>query len=221
MDMMAIRRRVLLGSRKKEEGLPDAYQRVESISGTGEQYIDSGIECTSDLVVDFSFSTTDTSNNAICGGIDMRQSPKYFRHHCSPTFGSNGICYWIRSYDKTGNFPDVKGTATKGAIATVMIDPVNGLAIVNNASLTFTALPSGITTTKSYGIFARISDTGALQSKEVTLYYFKFYRNGELIGNFIPCYRKSDGVIGMYDLVGKQFHTNLGTGTFSKGNDVN
>lgn len=221
MDMMSIRRRVLMASKEKESRLPSAYQEVEYVSGTGEQYIDSGIECTSDLVVDFAFKTTNADNYAICGGIDTRQSQKYFRHHCSPTFGSNGICYWIRSYDKTGNLPDAKGTATKGAIATVMIDPVNGLAIVNNASLTFTALPSGITTTKSYGIFARISNTGALQSKEATFYYFKFYRNGELIGDFIPCYRKSDGVIGMYDLVSQNFFTNAGTGTFSKGSDVN
>lgn len=220
MNMLEIRKRVLMGSRKKEKGLPDEYQRVESISGTGEQYIDSGIECTSDLVVDFAFKTTNADNSAICGGIDTRQRPKYFRHHCSPTFSNNGVCYWIRSYNQTGSLPDVKGSAVKGAIATVMIDPVNGVAVVNGTSLTFTALPSGITTTKSYGILARISDTGELQSKEATFYYFKFYRNNKLIGDFIPCYRKSDGEIGMYDTVSKSFFTNLGTGTFLKGADV-
>lgn len=221
MDMMAIRRRVLMASRKKEEGLPDAYQRVESIRGTGEQYIDSGIECTSDLVVDFSFKTTDTTNLAICGGIDTRQSPKLFRHHCTPLHLGTGIGYWIRSYNKTANNPDITKSVVNGAVTNAMIDPVRGIAVVNGESLTFTALPSGATTTKPYGIFARISDKGALQSKAVTFYYFKFYRNGELIGDFVPCYRKSDGEIGMYDLVGKQFHTNAGTGTFSKGNDVN
>lgn len=43
---------------------------------------------------------------------------------------------------------------------------------------------------------------------------------GEDVFNLIPCYRKSDGVIGMYDLVSKVFYTNEGTGTFTKGNDV-
>lgn len=36
----------------------------------------------------------------------------------------------------------------------------------------------------------------------------------------IPCYRKADGVIGMYDLVSGTFYTNEGTGSFTKGADV-
>lgn len=39
--------------------------------------------------------------------------------------------------------------------------------------------------------------------------------------NFIPCYRKSDGAIGMYDTVNNYFYTNQGEGCFSKGNNVN
>lgn len=38
--------------------------------------------------------------------------------------------------------------------------------------------------------------------------------------DFVPCYRKADNVIGLYDLVYKQFYTNAGSGTFTKGNDV-
>lgn len=38
--------------------------------------------------------------------------------------------------------------------------------------------------------------------------------------NLIPCYRKSDGEIGMYDLVNGVFYTNAGSGTFIKGEDV-
>ena len=36
---------------------------------------------------------------------------------------------------------------------------------------------------------------------------FKIYDNGKLIRDFIPVKRKSDGVIGMYDLVGRKFYT--------------
>ena len=54
------------------------------------------------------------------------------------------------------------------------------------------------------------------------IYYFKIYdNNNNLICDLVPCYRKSDGVIGMYDLVSDVFRTNLGTGTFTKGPDVN
>ena len=46
-------------------------------------------------------------------------------------------------------------------------------------------------------------------------------RNGEEIVSLVPCYRKSDNVIGAYDTVTDTFYTNAGTGTFTKGNDVN
>lgn len=53
------------------------------------------------------------------------------------------------------------------------------------------------------------------------VYYTRLFLNSSLLVNFIPCYRKSDNEIGMYDTVSKTFFTNQGTGTFLKGNDVN
>jgi len=53
------------------------------------------------------------------------------------------------------------------------------------------------------------------------IYSVKIYKDGELIRRFIPAYRKSDNVIGMYDTVNDVFYTNAGTGTFTKGNDIN
>ena len=49
----------------------------------------------------------------------------------------------------------------------------------------------------------------------------EFYISEELKRNFIPCYRKSDNVIGMYDLVEEKFYTNQGNGEFLKGRDIN
>lgn len=44
--------------------------------------------------------------------------------------------------------------------------------------------------------------------------------SGGLKLNLVPCYRISDGEIGMYDSVSKTFYTNSGTGTLLKGDDV-
>ena len=44
---------------------------------------------------------------------------------------------------------------------------------------------------------------------------------GAVLLDLVPCYRKSDGEIGMYDTVSRQFFKNLGTGSFAKGADVN
>lgn len=57
------------------------------------------------------------------------------------------------------------------------------------------------------------------------LSYMKLYKakciiDNTLVRDFIPCYRKSDNEIGLYDLVNNTFYTNSGTGTFLKGNDI-
>ncbi len=44
--------------------------------------------------------------------------------------------------------------------------------------------------------------------------------NGGLTHNYIPCYRKSDLEIGMYDVIAGKFLTNAGTGSLVKGNNV-
>lgn len=55
------------------------------------------------------------------------------------------------------------------------------------------------------------------QSKE-RLYYLKLYQwqNFDLVREFVPCYRKSDNVIWMYDTVNGVFYTNAWSGTFTK-----
>lgn len=214
--MMQIRKMVM--AQIASSGLPSEYQRVEYIAGTGTQYINSGIECTSDLCVEYGFYYETTTNSAICGGIDTSYGgSKYFRHHCTPLGPSSGG-YWLQY--SSSNVASIPLSAAMNVKHDIAVDPVNGVAMFNGNQITFDALPSGLTTGKPYGILARISDTGAIQAKASRFYYFKFKRNGTLIGDFIPCYRKSDGVIGMYDLVTKTFFTNAGTGTFSKGNDI-
>ena len=57
--------------------------------------------------------------------------------------------------------------------------------------------------------------------------YMKMYKldiydeNWIHIYDLVPCYRKSDTVIWLYDLVNNQFYTNSWTGTFTKWADVN
>lgn len=50
-------------------------------------------------------------------------------------------------------------------------------------------------------------------------YYIHEKADGRKLALY-ACYRKSDGVIGMYDVENDVFYTNDGTGTFTKGQDV-
>ena len=44
--------------------------------------------------------------------------------------------------------------------------------------------------------------------------------NNEITHKFIPCYRKADDVIGLYDSITETFYTNSGTGSLIKGEDA-
>lgn len=52
------------------------------------------------------------------------------------------------------------------------------------------------------------------------LYVLRLSENNIIIHDYVPCYRKSDGEIGLFDKITKEFLTNAGAGTFLKGADV-
>ena len=53
------------------------------------------------------------------------------------------------------------------------------------------------------------------------MYFCKVWDNDTLIRDFIPCYRKQDGMSGMYDLVNGKFYTNCyGSVGFDVGGEV-
>lgn len=198
------------GFMTQKELIPSEYKQVEWLYNNGNAYIDSGIECTSDLAVRFKFVASDSLNRALCGGIDLSTSPIYFRHHCSPYGGR--LAYWIQ-HDSSGT-AQFNPLHTVGDVAEVFIDPKNGIGEMNGISGTFNPMTTLRTTGKNYGIFARIASDGTLQTRNASFYYFKFYRNDQLIGDFVPCVRKSDNKPGMYDTVTRTFFTNAGAGEF-------
>ena len=46
------------------------------------------------------------------------------------------------------------------------------------------------------------------------LYVCQIYDNGTLVRDFLPCINPN-GAVGLYDLVGRQFYGNAGTGAFT------
>lgn len=65
------------------------------------------------------------------------------------------------------------------------------------------------------------ASSGAVTSKrEFKLYSARCSRGHEIVREYIPCYRKSDGVIGLYEKFTGAFLTNDGGGGFAKGDDI-
>ena len=159
-----------------------AYKyRVEYLESTGTQYIDTGIAGTSDLCVDFMVSTK-TSPNQSCCGVIQQISSGYFRHHYSPDKSNAG--YWIQMDASNNSSLLVEWRQDKKYH--FVIDPTTGNATINNTKYTFTPLTPGIDSGLNYYIFGRDSFNGVIQKFPARFYFFKFIRNGKIIGDFIP-----------------------------------
>ena len=77
------------------------------------------------------------------------------------------------------------------------------------------------TMTSNMYLFAQNYNGSARYGGARRIHYFRYWdKNDKLICDLIPCYRKSDGVIGMYDIVRRAFLINIGSGSFTKGANV-
>lgn len=78
-----------------------------------------------------------------------------------------------------------------------------------------------VANTRTLYIFAR-NDNGTVKYySSARLYSMKIYsdadKTGTLLRDFYPCYRRSDGVAGLYDMANQVFYPNSGTGVFTIG----
>lgn len=247
MDMMEIRRRVLIGSRKKKEGLPDAYQKVEYIESTGTQYIDTGLVLTSGVEFSLEYQYTEDASSGyhFVFGDNLRDgnNPSYgsigFGVYGNQSFyawtngkllynggsGANGGINGLGTNISAGKCK-ARGYFQDDLLHVTMITE-NKIATRQNAvegGYEYTAWSNNTYTPTfehSLLIFAtRRRTTEIYYAKPMKLYALNMSTNDNRIIDLVPCYRKSDDEIGMYDLARKRFYTNAGTDTFLKGADV-
>lgn len=189
------------GNTEQEQGLPSAYQQVEYIESTDTQYIDTGFKPNQNTKVEIYGQQVKNLSNSLFGVnplfVITSLNGKYAFRYNNTTFATS---------------------VSSLGIAKLVLDKNN--AYVNDALVnTFSA--GTFQSTYNACLFARASASGGVEEKGSSkIYYAKIWDNGTLIRDFIPCYRKSDNVIGLYDLVNGVFYTNAGTGTFLKGADV-
>ena len=94
---------------------------------------------------------------------------------------------------------------------------INGVELtnVNYKGFALTSEPN-----YSFYISAVNRNNEATLKPQLTIYGWKMYQDDVLVREFVPCYRKSDNEIGLFDIVNGVFYTNDGDGTFLKGNNV-
>ena len=215
--------------------LPRAYKEVEYIESTGTQYIDTGLnwdngyKMKGSVLCSESSSSTDMSlcgcrlSNSWLSTSIVTNAYNWKAEYFSNSASKFQIAYntsWLSSSNTiTANvFYDFESYLGEGE----QYLKVNGETKISN-TIASQGYAEYLRTTKLL-IFGR---SGEHSNKNLTsqlfkgkLKFFKIFLNDVLVRDFIPCYRKSDNEVGLYDIVNNQFYTNQGTGNFTKGNNI-
>lgn len=216
----------------KRAGLPLEYQQVEYIQADGNQWIDTGV-LASDYPEGIKYVfrgcvTEHLTTSAIYwfGALDYKNNSGGNR---SGNIAVSTIMYVLiggaGNYGISATKPKAgedfelifQGTPKVANDCTAFID---GTAFKSNGnSYTNSEMPN----TQIYFLTAKGTSAATTANRKFCgkIYSFTMDKaDGTPIRNFVPCYRKSDNVIGLYDTVGGTFYANNGSGSFTKGADV-
>lgn len=190
--------------------LPTEYQEVEYIESSGIQYIDTGYKPTSNnlrVVCDFEY-TADHSASSVFG---------------SESSGKYSIVPWGAPEFYVGSSTQLLAQTTALNTKYLLDAHANAgtLTVSLNGTTNSASYSGSILTTVNIGVFCNIIAGMASQFCSMKLYAMYIYDNNNLVRDFVPCYRKSDNVAGLYDLVNNVFYTNAGSGVFAVGADSN
>ena len=200
--------------------IPAEYQEVEWIEGrhnttTAGAYLDLGfaLDTGATIYID-GYVETVAGSHQIFGAAE--NSGKY---RCMITYGTT-----LYFYGSDGSkYLPCNMVGTPGDFSwryTLKPGNLEGVNLLTGVTAKMTT-NIAFTMTRNLYLFAQNYNTAARFAGYQKIKMFKYYdKNDVLICDLVPCYRKSDGVIGMYDLARKIFLTNAGVGYFTKGADV-
>lgn len=181
--------------------LPSEYVQLKYIESTGTQYIDLNLTTSIDTKFTVDYAVTKYSG-AIIGSyantyqgytlITNSAGELQFRGYAN-TIGKTGVVLPTNTrYTDTLSYGNLIHASNE----------YKGTADYSGSELTNTYL------------FARLNNGNFDLFSSIKLYGCKIYEDEILVRDLIPCYRKADNEIGMYDMVEGIFYTNSGTGEF-------
>ena len=187
---------------------PSGYTQLEYIQSSGTQYINTGFIPKYDSRIVLDAEVTDPS--IPCALFGARGAASGTNPSANALFSLSGGT--IRS-DYYGS--SVSSTTTVSG-RTIFDKNKN---VVSFGSNTITNNRSTASSNQTLFLFAVQTAGSATLLATMKLYACQIYDNGTLVRDFYPCTNES-GAVGLYDLVGKQFYSNAGTGAFVAGAEV-
>ena len=203
---------ILYGGDHLQE-LFSTYQMCEYIEATGSQYINSGIYPTQETGFDIDYVMKNPVSTSGFGTLIG------CRHGWNTT---NARCYELTTYNGVPRCSESGGFGFGDALvnAGFVKDAPQNQKMINqvytNALGVTTTFTENFTVAYPLHIFAMNgSEKGKGEISKLIL-----YGGSTPIADYHPVYRKSDGVIGLFDPIRNRFDVNGGSGTFLKGQDV-
>lgn len=183
------------------------YQMVEYIESTGTQYINTGILASSKIKLEMGGVFKYVADHTYITGARRAARSSAFA-----IFSNSSVYefqYNNRSWTGLSRTDDKIEISLSG----------NGDIYVGNVLKTSFNVAN---TPSDYNILIFGVKTGRTveYGSGHQIYYYKLYEDGVLVRDFVPCYGKTNGEIGLFDLVEGKFYANEGTGTFLKGKDI-
>lgn len=196
----------------------DQYQRVEYIESDGSQYVVTDFVADDNSCgIEYLGTVGNFNSNATMGS---REGSGDTRFYVPYPLGST------TTYFGFNTAPKITATVATNTVyrwQTNFIDSrIAAVYSVSGAALGSTAINAVLTPhSVPVAIFAiNNSASGVAAAKNMRVYSARCSRGHEVVREYIPCYRKADGVIGLYEMHTGAFLTNAGTGSFAKGADV-
>lgn len=196
--------------------LPSEYQEVKYIESTGSQYIDAGFMATPNTMVSIDFQLTNLVK-------DQRLFGRYMSNTVS---GDLSYDMYISSalnlaYTYNNNVGNWMGIQPANTQKHHVVFNQNKKIIIDGTE--FEMVGSATNSCKRNFLIFNAYDGGTSSPtaySQMRLYSLKIYESDTQIRDFVPCYRKSDKAIGLYDLINSVFYVNSGSGTFGMGEKI-
>ena len=200
-------------------GINPLYEQLEYIESTGTQYIDTNIIPKSNtLIYKWEGRDDDPSGNTSLFSSEYAVGGDYKNRDFGGVMHGNNTRRNIYVGKTTGM--SIGYSSTDGLFHrwSLNISSDHTLYLTKDGTkLTTYSWTGELNRYNSIALFCNHTTNSFSQKASVAYKYFKIKDEAGLLFYGIPVKRNSDQVLGMYDLISKQFFTNSGTGTFVEG----
>lgn len=179
--------------------LPSGYVRLEYIESHGSEYIDTNFIPSANTRVEVAYENPSATSGVCVVGSDT-------------TWKSNGFALYSHLFEFSSSSYGYPLTASK---QTIILD--HGQCVVDNVYKS--SMSGSVNSGYPLYMFANNRGGGVREFLTGRIFSCDIWNNGVKIRAFVPC-KNNVGAIGMWDDLEQKMYTNVGSGAFVAGPEV-